>query len=137
MRGKGHIFSKPKEQILMILPMVLSLLAGLAAGVFIFLYIREYTLTMGGATLTIDKIVSKIDWGYRVFIIVLTLLGVIGFLWTWWLSFKIFGPFGRLEKQLQKAIDENTKVEGVFAREYDTLRPFINILDTYIKKFYK
>jgi hypothetical protein len=138
MRGTGRWIVKPKQQIGLILPTLCVGLVAAGLGGAFFLAARYSAFLALQVAQADDRIVAQFLQETRlilwIFAGAVLLLLVLGLLWSWWISFRVFGPIGRLEKTFAAGLNGEPVSLDLQSRNGDLLQPFLDLLQRYLKR---
>ncbi len=122
-------FPDPKKQLLLILPTIL-LLAALAVLVGLSVHRVQSgaleALNVQGVSSDASREFLQQTHGFSLVIYLVTAgVGVAAVLWVWWLSVWIFGPYRRLERDLNEVLYGRKDPDEIRVRKTDALYPIV------------
>ena len=124
-------FTKPWDQFLIVLPTVTSMAFISLVSYSVLVHVRMAAVQafsdLGAASAITQRFETEVSLFIFVYWISTTLLGLIGFLWVALMTYRIFGPFGRLERELTAVRDGIMDSSGLRVRQTDAIYKIVEL----------
>ncbi len=138
MRGTGPRFVKPKQQLGLLLPTLVTALLCVFFG-YIMMEVCRYAAFVGlqkqgveaetlAKFISITRLCLWVFWGGAL------LLLSLGGLWAWWVSCRIFGSVSRLERDLQSVLRGESKLLNLRVRKDDALHDLFHLFEQFLNR---
>ncbi|HOW27922.1 MAG TPA: hypothetical protein PK876_05430 [Elusimicrobiota bacterium] len=138
MRGTGKFLVKPKEQVRIILPALVSVALISVLGYGFLSAVRYAAIkameAAGAAPGLIQQLVTDSQIIGVVFMGVAAAVLFIGGLWAWRVSQTIFGPISRLENELQAVIRGEQKFLNLKTRPRDSVQRLFELFNHFLSR---
>jgi hypothetical protein len=124
-------FTKPWDQFLIVLPTLTSMAFISLVSYTVLVHVRMAAVQALSDVGAVSAITQRFETEVSLFIFIYwistMLLGLIGFLWVTLLTYRVFGPFGRLERELTAIRDGIMDSSGLRVRQTDAIYKIVEL----------
>ncbi len=138
MRGEGKFFIKPVHQWGIILPSLVVVFLSSLMGYVFMIVVRSSALNFfqkqGLEDQVLLRYLTEVQSFFWIFLILVLALWLWGIYWSWRVSFWVFGPLARLERQLTEILDGKAPLSIIKTRQSDALFKLMDLVNQLVHK---
>jgi hypothetical protein len=124
-------FTKPWDQFFIVLPTLTSMGFIAMVSYSVLMHIRQAAVQalsdLGAVPAIIQRFETEVSLFLFIYWISAGILGLIGFLWVALVTYRVFGPFGRLERELVAIRDGIMDPSGLRVRQTDAIHTIVDL----------
>jgi hypothetical protein len=124
-------FTRPWDQFLIVLPTLTSMAFIALVSYSVLVHVRQAALQALSDVSAVPPIVQRFETEVGLFLFIYwvsaVVLGLIGFLWVALVTYRVFGPFSRLERELIAIRDGIMDPAGLRVRQTDAIHTIVEL----------
>jgi hypothetical protein len=124
-------FTKPWDQFLIVLPTITSMVFIALVSFSVLVHIRQAAIQALSDAGAVSPVVQRFETEVGLFVFIYwvasAVLGLIGFLWVALVTYRVFGPFTRLERELIAIRDGIMDPSGLRVRQTDAIHSIVEL----------
>jgi hypothetical protein len=124
-------FTKPWDQFMIVLPTLTSMLFIAVVSFSVLIHVRraaaQSLMDAGAVPAIAQRFETEVSLFIFVYWISAAILGLIGFLWVALVTYRVFGPFSRLERELMAVRDGVMDPGSLRVRQTDAIYKIVEL----------